>query len=248
MTRPCPRVRSSSGRSGATSGTRVTSTGDPSTRQRRDRQVGGVGGREHREDPAQAPADHVHRPAAGVLRHLAHRGRDHLLHPVLEPEVAVAEGDGAVLHEVRRPPGLDEVLDEGAAAAQVEADRRRRQRRHQQHRVALAARPPAPDGSGRPRAACCRRSGSAASGAGRRARRTAAGARRCRLPTPPGPASARGPCRETTPSRAGRTDLSCTGWAAVSSSRNESAHAATSCSITCLRIAFIRRVTSRPSA
>ena len=38
-------------------------------RQRRDRQVGRVGGREHREDPAEAPADHVHRPAAGVLGH-----------------------------------------------------------------------------------------------------------------------------------------------------------------------------------
>ena len=51
-------------------------------------------------------------------------------------------------------PALDEVLDQRAAAAQVEAERGRGQRRHQQHRVARLADLRRPAGSGRPRAAC----------------------------------------------------------------------------------------------
>src|SRR5436853_309738 len=67
------------------------------------------------------------------------RGRHDLLHPVLDAERAVAERDLAVLDEVGRAAGGDEVLDQRAAAAQVVADRRSGQRRHQQHRVAVLA-------------------------------------------------------------------------------------------------------------
>jgi hypothetical protein len=63
-----------------------------------------------------------------------------LVDPVLDAQAAVLEGDLAVLDEVRRPPGLEEVLDQGAAPPQVEAERRGGQRRDQQDRVALLTR------------------------------------------------------------------------------------------------------------
>ncbi len=65
---------------------------------------------------------------------LAHGRRDDLVDPVLEPEVLVGEGDLAVVDQVGRVPAPDEVLDERAAAAQVEADRRGGERRHEQDR------------------------------------------------------------------------------------------------------------------
>ena len=91
------------------------------------------GQREQRHDPAQAPADDLHGLAAGVLGDRRDRARQHVLHPVLEPEVAVRERDRPVVHHVGRVPEPEEVLGHRAAAAQVEADRRRGQRRDQQH-------------------------------------------------------------------------------------------------------------------
>ena len=105
-------------------------------RQRGDRQVGPCGGREGGEDPAEAPADDVHRATAGVLADGPDRLGDHLVDPVLEAEPAVLERDLAVLHEVGRPALLHEVLDQGAAAAEVVAERRSGQRGDQQDRVA----------------------------------------------------------------------------------------------------------------
>ena len=132
-----PSVRPRIGRSGAISGTWETSNGDPTTvSEAIGRSRSSVRRGEHREDAAQAPADHVHRTTAGVLAGAADRLRHDLLDPVLHAEVAVLEADLAVLHQVGRPSGLHEVLDQRAAAAQVVADRRRRERRHQQHRVA----------------------------------------------------------------------------------------------------------------
>ena len=127
----------------------------------------------------------------------------HLVDPVLHAEVAVLERDLAVLHEVRRPAGVHEVLDQRAAAAQVEAERGRGQRRHQQHRVALLA-----DLGGRPVVVDLaqrrpRRSGCAASGAGRPARRRAPCARRCWPPRRPGRASGSDPWSRKYPSRVG---------------------------------------------
>ena len=92
-----------------------------------------------REDPAERPADDVHLAPARVRGHLADRSRDHLVDPVLHAEVAVLERDLSVLDEVGGPAPGHEVLDQGAAAAQVEAERRRGQRGHQQDRVALLA-------------------------------------------------------------------------------------------------------------
>ena len=119
-------------------------------------------------------------------------GGHDLLDPVLDAEGAVLERHLAVLDEVRRPAGLDEVLDQRAAAAQVEAERRRRERRHQQHRVALLARGGRRAGSGRPPAARPRRSGCAASAAGRRVPRRGPCAPRCWPPRRPGRAWAPG--------------------------------------------------------
>ena len=92
------------------------------------------------EGAAQRPADEVDRASAGVRGHLPDGGRHDLVDPVLHPEVAVAEGDSAVLHEVRRTAALDQVLDERAASTQVVAEGRRRERRHQEHRVPRLAR------------------------------------------------------------------------------------------------------------
>ena len=108
-------------------------------RDRRDREVRVRRGREEREGAAERPADHVHR--------LAHRHaptpRGRRSGPPPRPSAPCRgcgpEGDRAVLHEVRRPSALHEVLDEGAATTQVVAERRRRQRGHQQHRVAVVA-------------------------------------------------------------------------------------------------------------
>src|SRR5688572_21317612 len=70
---------------------------------------------------------------------LPDRCRDDLVDPVLNAEVAVLERHLAVLDEVGGPAPGHEVLDQRAAAAQVEAERRGGQRGHQQHRVALLA-------------------------------------------------------------------------------------------------------------
>ena len=156
---------------------------------------------EQREHAAERPADHVHRPTAGVRGHLADRGRDDLLDPVLHAEVAVLERDRAVLHQVGTPAGVDEVLDQRAAAAEVVADRRGGERRHQQDRVALLVGPRGRDGSGRPRAACRRRSACAASAGGRPGRRRRPGGPRCRRRTRPDRASGSGPWLETTGAR-----------------------------------------------
>jgi hypothetical protein len=83
----------------------------------------------------------VHGLAAGVLADLLDRGRDHLVDPVLHAEGAVGEGDLAVLHEVGGPAAGDQVLDQRAAAAQVEAERGRGERRDQEDRVALLLHP-----------------------------------------------------------------------------------------------------------
>ena len=134
---PSP-ARPSSGRSGATSGTSVTSTGTPTDGHRGDRQVGPVGGGEQREDAAEAPADDVHRPAAGVPADASRIAVGTTSSTQCSmPRLRSRERHLAVLHEVGRPPGVDEVLDQRAAAAQVEAERRRGERRHQQHRVAV---------------------------------------------------------------------------------------------------------------
>ena len=103
-------------------------------RGRGDREVRIRGLREQREDPAEAPADELHRPPAGVVGDGPHRAREHVLDPVLQPERAVAEADGAVVDEVGLVPALQQVLGERAAAPQVEAERGRRERRDEQHR------------------------------------------------------------------------------------------------------------------
>ncbi len=266
---PPPSVRFSSGRSGATSGTCVTSIGEPTAVTDAIGRSGQSAAVEQREDPAQAPADHVHRPAAGVRGHLADRGRHDLVDPVLHAEVAVAERDLAVLHEVGRPAAGHEVLDQRAAAAQVEAERRGGQRGDQEHRVAGLVDLRRPGGSGRPRAACRRRSGCAASGAGRPGRRRAPCGRRCwprrRRSEPAGRASGSDPWAKVTRAGAAR--------AAQSGDRLRSARAAQErlagrmflvwppdvrepsgswpprpprrAARTVLRIAFIRRVRSR---
>jgi hypothetical protein len=56
----------------------------------------------------------MHGPA-GVLRGGADRFRDHVLDPVLEPEVAVGEVDVAVLEQVGAAALDHEVLGERAA-------------------------------------------------------------------------------------------------------------------------------------
>ena len=136
---PRPSVRLSSGRSGATSGTCLVSTGEPTTVTEAIGRSGWSAAVSSAKMPPRLQPIDVHGPAAGVRRHLADRGRDDLVDPVLHAEVAVLEGDLAVLHEVRRPPGAHEVLDQRAAAAQVEAERRRGQRGDQQDRVALTS-------------------------------------------------------------------------------------------------------------
>ena len=94
--------------------------------------------RQQRHDPAQAPAEELDGPAAGVLADRADRVRQHVADPELEPEVAVGERDRPVLDEVRRVAHRDEVLGHRAAAPQVEAHRRRGERRDEQHgQVAL---------------------------------------------------------------------------------------------------------------
>ena len=112
---------------------------------------------EQRHDPAQAPAEQLHGPAAGVLADRADRVGQHVADPELETEVAVGERDRPVLDEVRRVAHRDEVLGHRAAAAQVEADRRRRERRDEEHRAGRAAARRAGAGSGRRRAWAPRR-------------------------------------------------------------------------------------------
>ena len=103
-------------------------------RGRRDRQRVVAGEREQRHDPAQAPAEQLDRLSARVLADRADRARQHVADPELEAEVLVRERDVAVLDEVGRVPGREQVLGERAAAAQVEADAWRGQRRHEQDR------------------------------------------------------------------------------------------------------------------
>ena len=93
-----------------------------------------AGGGEQRHDPAEAPAHDLDLLAAAVLGHLLDRLRDHVVHPVLEAEVAVVERDRPVVHEVRRVAAREQVLDDRASLAQVEAAGRRGERRHQQDR------------------------------------------------------------------------------------------------------------------
>ena len=107
----------------------------PDDGDRGDRQVLAIGGDEEGEDPAEAPADEVHPAAARVLADDPDRLGQHLVDPVLHAQRPVLEGDLPVLQQVGRTPLRDQVLDQGAAAPQVVAQRRRRQRRHEQDRV-----------------------------------------------------------------------------------------------------------------
>jgi hypothetical protein len=84
--------------------------------------------------PPRHQPDELHRRAAGVLAHPPDRGRDDVLDPVLEAEVAVGERDRAVLDEVGRMALAQQVLGHAVAAAQVEAERRRGERRDEQDR------------------------------------------------------------------------------------------------------------------
>ena len=103
-----------------------------------DRQVRVAGMREQREDAAEAPADQVHGPIAGVRGRGADGLGDDRVEPVLEPERAVGELDLAVVDDVDLVAGQQQVLGERAAAPQVEAERRRGERRHEQHGAATS--------------------------------------------------------------------------------------------------------------
>ena len=65
-------------------------------------------------EPHEGPVEEV---SAGVLGGPAYRLGEHLVDPVLHAERAVAERHLAVLHEVRRPPAVHQVLDHRAVAA-----------------------------------------------------------------------------------------------------------------------------------
>ena len=184
MIAPRPSVRLSSGRSGATSGTRLTSTGDPTTvseaigRSRRSAAVSRL-----KIPPRLQPTTCTGRPPACCeTSAMAARAATSSTQCSM-PRLRLRNDTSPYSTRYVGRPAVDEVLDQRAAAAQVEADRRRGQRRHHQHRVALLADPGRPAGSGRPRAARPRRSGSAASAAGRPARRRAPCAPRCWPPT-----------------------------------------------------------------
>ena len=71
--------------------------------------------------PRHQPTSCTGRPPASSLTRRIAVGHD-VVDPVLEPEVAVGERDGAVLDEVGRVPEAQQVLGQRAAAAQVEAD------------------------------------------------------------------------------------------------------------------------------
>jgi len=103
-------------------------------RHRVDGQRAVAGHRQQRHDPAQAPADELHRGAAVVLRDAADGRRQDVVDPVLEAELAVAEADLAVLEQVGRVAEREQVLGQRAAAAQVEAQRRRGERRDEEDR------------------------------------------------------------------------------------------------------------------
>ena len=160
----------------------------------RDRQVGPVGGGEQREDRAEAPADDVHRrpPACRLTSSIAWGTTSSTQCSMPRPRLAKDTSPYSTRYVGR--PGVDEVLDQRAAATQVEAERRRGQRGDQQDRVAvLAGRRPG-DGSGRPRAARPRRSGCAAWVGDRPGRRTTSCGRRWRPRRRPGPAWGSDPC------------------------------------------------------
>jgi hypothetical protein len=110
----------------------VERAGDHRDRLDRQRLVGGQ--RQQRHDPAQAPAEHLHGRAAVVLADPPDRRRHDVVHPMLEPEVAIRERDVPVLEQVGPVAGLQHVLGQRAAAPQVETGRRCGQRRHQQQR------------------------------------------------------------------------------------------------------------------
>ena len=95
----------------------------------------GIGGeREGRHDPAQAPADELHRRAPGVLADAADRRRQDAADPVLEAELAIGEADRAVVELVGGVAEREQVLGQRAPPTQVEAARRRGERRHEQDR------------------------------------------------------------------------------------------------------------------
>jgi hypothetical protein len=83
--------------------------------------------------PRHQPCD-LHRQVARVVRDRLDGRRDHLVDPVLEPELAVAEGDRPVVDEIRGVAEREQVLGHARTAPEVEAARRRGQRRDEQDR------------------------------------------------------------------------------------------------------------------